>query len=428
VDEQISTGLTPVRAPRPRPRAAVLLLALIGVLSLAAIAVSFVLINRPKTQAVRSSAAPPQTLIGSELGGMVAEVLVKEGQTVTEGQVLLVIDSRPYREAVDAAQASLDQITKESAKTGIAVTLPPVPDEVPHGTIRQTAPLHPPAPPAGTSPLPKVSGNGGTAAVAEEPPTREAEDPSKQLQEAEATIKRSKEALAKQDQEIAAATTALENAEAAVEPARQAVRHAEVIQVRAKQQHDRIQPLLSQGAVSVRDVNTAHADLMRANANLDSAKSDHQSAVQAVARHEEALKNAKEAKSRAEKDLKVAQSKVADLRKRVATAKKPAAAPTPAPVATLPPPASPGPRVQKPAYVEVRKPNNESVAPAPVEVDFTAKAKADEKVIKATQVLEEAKAKLAKTQIVAPKSGVVVRIFVRPGEVIAEGKTLFTIR
>ncbi len=55
---------------------------------------------------------PARVRLGAQSAGRVTKVLVREGETVTSGQALILLDDAEARAAVDQAQAGLDQVTR----------------------------------------------------------------------------------------------------------------------------------------------------------------------------------------------------------------------------------------------------------------------------------------------------------------------------
>ncbi len=69
---------------------------------------------------------PARVRLGAQAAGRVAKVLVREGETVANGQALILLDDAEARAAVDQAQAGLDQVTR-------------VRDQVSEATLAQAA-------------------------------------------------------------------------------------------------------------------------------------------------------------------------------------------------------------------------------------------------------------------------------------------------
>jgi len=55
---------------------------------------------------------PARVRLGAQAAGRVTKVLVREGETVANGQALILLDDAEARAAVDQAQAGLDQVTR----------------------------------------------------------------------------------------------------------------------------------------------------------------------------------------------------------------------------------------------------------------------------------------------------------------------------
>jgi membrane fusion protein (multidrug efflux system) len=79
------------------------------------------------------------TPIAAKIYGRVAEVLVKDNQTVKAGQLLVKIDPRDYQAAVDQAQAALELAESEARSAGVDV--PRTAENVASGTSNADAGL-----------------------------------------------------------------------------------------------------------------------------------------------------------------------------------------------------------------------------------------------------------------------------------------------
>ena len=75
------------------------------------------------------------TPIAAKIYGRVAEVLVKDNQTVKAGQLLVKIDPRDYQAAVDQAQAALELAESEARSAGVDV--PRTAENVASGTSKR---------------------------------------------------------------------------------------------------------------------------------------------------------------------------------------------------------------------------------------------------------------------------------------------------
>lgn len=82
-------------------------------------------VERPMPYAVVASGTvePVQTAaVGSQVGGTVTRILFREGDVVRQGQVLIQLDPRPFRDALAQAQATLarDRAQSENARAEAA--------------------------------------------------------------------------------------------------------------------------------------------------------------------------------------------------------------------------------------------------------------------------------------------------------------------
>lgn len=354
-----------------------------------------------KPAPARSLAASPQQLLALT-SGTVKEISVREGDVVSEGDQLLLLEDGPEQRELAAARAELERIAQESQAAGIAVALPPgfgiAGRIVTTGNLKAGPPPFRPSASGATDnigPLPPAEGPSdghGTPSSAKpvSPDTRKSD-----LEQAIAEAKRSAaDYRHKADEAGAVAEEAVRNAAAAKGIAEQRKREAEKMRM-----------LLSEGAVS--QVETSRSEAMAAST---------QGAYEAAVRLAE--------ESAKQRDDLLVQAAKADAE--AAAKEKELEAWKPAPKET-----TPSPRlvpevvrpdaIRQPAFVR-REPSPPT--PAKVTVDKKAKEAADAKLEEAKLRLDRAETALNAKTIRSPRSGKVKRVLVKPGDAIRPGLVL----
>jgi len=341
--------------------------------------------------------------------GTVRQVLVTDGATVQAGETLLLLDDDAEQKELTAARADLDRLAQELQASGIAVALPPGTGI--GGRIVTVGPL-----PKGNSPaqdqnhlgaLPPITGTPGPNTT---PPAKPESAASEEALLADIETK-----LAEAKAEVVQLEQKHTDSVAEAEEAGRNAAAAKVIADQRKQQAEKMRMLLREGAVS-------QVETSRAEAQYASAQGGYEASV----------KQADEAKASAETalaDAGKAQAKVAQLEKERQAAveliakldtleKAPASAPAAAPVIDRPMPS-------KPAFVKATPAPN---VPAKVEIDSGAKRDADAKLAGAKKRVDDAEAAVLARKIVAPRAGKIVKVLVKVGDAIEQGKPVVVIQ
>lgn len=341
--------------------------------------------------------------------GTVRQVLVAEGATVQAGETLLLLDDDAEQRELVAARDDLDRLAQELQASGIAVALPPGTGI--GGRIVTVGPLPKgDAPAAGQTHLGALPPITGTPGPNTTPPAKSASAASAKevLADIETKLAEAKAEVVQLQQRHTDSVTEAEEA------GRNAAA-AKVIADQRKQQAEKMRMLLREGVVS-------QVETSRAEAQYASAQGGYEASVKqaedAKAAAEATLVEAGKAEgkvSQLEKDRQAAIDLVAKLD---AIDKAPATAPAAAPVPDRPMPS-------KPAFVKSSPASN---VPAKVEIDSGAKRDADAKLADAKKRVDDAEAAVLARKIVAPRAGKIVKVLVKVGDTIEQGKPVVVIQ
>lgn len=341
--------------------------------------------------------------------GTVRQVLVNEGARVQAGETLVLLDDDVEQKELVAARQDLDRLAQELQASGIAVALPPgtgiggrivTVGPMPKGDAPATGQTH-------LGALPPITGTPGpnSAPAAKPDSAASAKDV---LTEIETKLVEAKAEVVQLHQKhtdsVAEAEEAARNAAA-----------AKVIADQRRQQAEKMRMLLREGAVS-------QVETSRAEAQYASAQGGYEASVkqadEARATAETALAEAGKAEAKVTQLEKERQAAVELVAKLEALDRAPASAPAAAPAIDRPMPS-------KPAFVKASPAPN---VPAKVEIDSGAKRDADAKLADAKKRVDDAEAAVLARKIVAPRAGKIVKILVKVGDTIEQGKSVVVIQ
>jgi membrane fusion protein, multidrug efflux system len=129
----------PKQAPAPLMNPKVQRVLLIGAIMLAAVGISLFVYFHDRESTDDAQVDGHITPIASQIYGRVAEVLVKDNESVKAGQILVRIDDADYRAAVDQARGALALAEGEARSAG--VDIPRTTENVASGTSSAEAQL-----------------------------------------------------------------------------------------------------------------------------------------------------------------------------------------------------------------------------------------------------------------------------------------------
>lgn len=339
------------------------------------------------------------TVVTAQVPGPVREILVKQGQRVEAGDILMVVDDTPYRDALVHAEQRRDQLiggglmaTAMIGLTGELGSADPVP-------FTPEAPPEPPLraetrrPPSAPNPPP----------VAKSPSKpRETAAP-----KAGSAIEVARESLARAESLLQFAQSELESLVPKTALAVATAEHAEA-------EWKRHEAMYEQGFVARNEVKQLQEQFESAKADLNVAQEAEKAARDRVAEREAAVAKAKERLTEAEKTAKAAPSpSVATPTPTASPSPKPVSAPK-APPAPVEEPVARAPRRVRPNVRGSRV--SPGLAPLKVEVVKQPEAKAPTEVEKAEAAVLEARKKLEATRVVAPVTGRVMAILPGHGD------------
>ena len=341
--------------------------------------------------------------------GTIAEVAVKEGQQVRKGDLLVLLDDSAEQQAWTTARAELDSLAQEAQTSGIAVAMPPGIGM--GGQIVQMGPM-----PRGSLPKDPAPSKLGTL-----PPVTETDrQPTSQTgtsikaaaEENVRSIELKLEGLKTEKIEVA------QKRDDALNHAIEAQRNAEaskVITEQRKKQSDKMKSLLAEGVVSRVEAVRAESLYLSSQGGTD--------AAQKLADEQHAIAKAHEA------EIVAIDSRFTKLEGELVRAKDLVAK---APAETAAPPSSIAPTVDvrrpevpKPAFVRSTPLPS---TPTKVEIDKGAKREVDGLLAEAKRKVDDAEKRIESRRILAPRDGVIVRVLVKPGNILKHGQSILVIR
>ncbi len=343
--------------------------------------------------------------------GSVKEVVVKPGQDVQKGDVLVLLDDTAEQKELADARIELERVAAETEGAGIAVAMPPAMAGL-GGRIIQTGPMR-----GITGPMPSIPKSKDDGKVGTLPPVTgagDAEPPgakfnfASEIAALEFQLEENKTAIIDGTQKADDAATLVSESEKNLQVAR-------LIADQRKKQAEKMRMLLGEGVVS--QVETSRSEALYA-----SAEGGYLAAVKQV----EELKAARDARL---DEVAKAKTTVATLEKQIVNSKslalKAASAPKPVDVAANPTFVAPRREVIKPAYV---KSEPAPAVPAKVTVDKGAKREMEGLMSTAKARFDKAEQALEGRRVVAPQAGTVTRVLVTVGDVIKPGTSVVVIR
>lgn len=331
--------------------------------------------------------------------GTVYQVLVAPGEQVRKGQLLAVLDPRPYEQQLSLAEADLIAAEHQSQPSDIAVAAPPtMPGALPMAGGFEKVPVPVPGTVAPLNPLPNASPNRSSVGV---PPAKAP------TSSTEAKLKGLKEKRAKAEALLNDSKSKVEAAKAEAVSSATLLQSAEAITVKAKAAKDKSASLLATGAISANEASKSESYYNQVMGQYQAAKLKAAEAQALAGQLDRDI-------SEAEATLKTIDSDISKAQAAAAEEKKHPAAPANEIVVTPPPAAEPA----RPKYklVPVKPPSLGPVAPAPVQVNFGPSPDALKAIAKARAGVEMASKAFARCVIYAPASGTVREVNIRPGE------------
>lgn len=348
--------------------------------------------------------------------GVVSQILVREGQTVAAGEILVAFDDQAEQAELVAAQQALQELAASVNTSEVAVAVTP-PEGV-TGRIVAIGPL-PAGPPPGSKPLPVLPAPKGTAQAQLPAVHSEGTTPTEPKANLEGAVAELETKISETKNEVVSLEHRISTAKTEAEDATKNAEAAKVIAQQRKQQADKMRMLLGEGAVS--QLETSRAEVQYASAQGG---------------YEAALKMAEEANARVstlEVDLAKQQKALPDLEKTLKItldALKNAPKPTPSvsvpPISETPVRTEPAPRsVPKPAFVQPAPLPN---TPTKVDVDKGAIREADQLLSGAKERVDKAEAAIMLRRFNSTRAGKVVRILVKPGDRVKPGQVIAVIQ
>lgn len=341
--------------------------------------------------------------------GVIGSVMVAEGQSFSEGDLLLAFDDQSEQAELTAAHEALQALASEVKATDVAVAITP-PEGV-SGRIVPIGPLRPvpvpkvdplPAPIEGPNPtLPAV---GPTGTTVEPKPSAKAE--------LEATIAAAETELAEAKTRKLNLEHQLAQLQSEAEDAQKNADAGKVIAQQRKQHADKMKMLLAEGAVS-------QLEATKADVQYASAQGGYMVAQEMADAAAKKLKDAEAEIAAASAQIPTLEKSIELQRDVLKKMPEPALSPTPelAPplreVETRP--------VPKPATVQPAPLPN---LPTKVDVDKGAIREADQLLAGAKERVDKAEAALIARRILAPRKGKVLKLLVKPGDRVKPGQVI----
>ena len=227
------------------------------------------------------------TQISPQVAGTVKSILVQENQHVKASQLLVILDDSTYKAAAEQAKANLTAAiaTKQAADADVALTRKTSAGELTQaqGGVVQAV--------SGVGQARSGLANAEAAITAAQAAVGGS---AAQATQAQANIQVAIQNRAKAVQAVSSARAQVRSAEAALKAAQAGVKSAQAHQVYAQSQATRFEALVSQGAVSQQQADSAEQDLATANAALQSAQAQVSAAEDTVNDRQAALQSAEQ--------------------------------------------------------------------------------------------------------------------------------------
>jgi len=408
----------PDTAPAKNPRSGLVLRVALPLVLLGAAAYGVRTYIFSRTHEVTDDAAVSGDVVAvmPEITAKVTQILVHDNQPIKAGQLLMTLDDRKYRVAVQQAQASLDGALADAKAAGIDVEVTAASavasQTQAEGGLQQSA--------AGIG-----TANAQIAQVAAQfagSQTQEqiAVDDERNAHIDEATAI---ENLSRAQQQLVAAKAARQSAEASVESSKAVIRSAQAQSDLAARNLTRAESLVGQGAISVRDADSARANAAAQRAALDSARQQLASAVATVAQRSADIASAQSAVTNAQGLVSQARVKIRSSQERIRTARSTTQAVAAQLAATRQGLAvAVGRKIQSTGVVQEAR-----NADLRVRMKRVAIEQAAARVELARAAVAAAKIDLSRTRIVAPLDGLFSRRTTQIGGLALPGYPLFSI-
>lgn len=352
----------------------------------------------PAKKVVPPSFVPYNAFTPAE--GTVYQILVAPGEQVRKGQLLAVLDPRPYEQQLSLAEADLIAAEHQAQPSDIAVAAPPtMPGALPMAGGFEKVPVPVQGSVVPLNPLPNATGPRSSLGV---PPAKASASP------AEPKLKALKEKRAKTEALLSESKSKVEAAKSEAASAQALLQSAEAISIKAKAAKDKSAGLLATGAISANEAAKSDSYYNQVMGQYQAAKLKAAESQALAGQLDRDIAEAKATMKTIDADIAKAQAAVAEEKKHPAT--------TANEIVVTPPPPAPEPARPKYRLVPVKPMSLGPVAPAPVQVNFGPSPEALKAIAKARAGVEMASKAFARCVIYAPASGTVREIDIRPGQ------------